>query len=154
MLVDVRYTRPTDPAIVAFDMRQADRDEVAACSGLGPQEAVEVGYRLSTECFTVEAQSNGLPLAMFGYLLDPIGARVWMLGSDHLFDYKWDFLKKSRKWVDYLQQQSPLLYNLIDQRNTVHIRWLQWLDFKFVRTVPHYGVQGLPFIEFVRCRNV
>lgn len=53
-----------------------------------------------------------------------------------------------------MQAQTPILFNCVDQRNEVHINWLRWLGFKFVRIIPEYGIQKLPFIEFVRIRNV
>lgn len=155
MLVDVRWSRDFDATVVAQDMRQADIDEVFACSGQGPQEALRTALSHSTECFTVVAQSTDLPLAMFGYYRsDDIKSVVWMLGTNQLYKYRMDFLRKSRKWCDYLQGTNPLLYNLIDQRNTAHIRWLEWLGFKFVRIIPQYGHLNLPFIEFVRVRHV
>ena len=152
--VDVRYSRYYDVSLIAQDMRQADIDEVFACSGRSPKRALEYAMEHSTECFTVVAKQTDLPLAMFGYRTEGLCSIVWMLGSNELYKYRMDFLRKSRKWCDYLQEQSPILYNLIDQRNTVHIRWLEWLGFKFVRVVPEYGVLSLPFIEFVRVNHV
>jgi hypothetical protein len=152
--VDVRWSKSFDVSVVAEDMRQADINEIFASSGWGPREALNTALDYSTECFTVVAQSTDLPLAMFGYRKDDIGSIVWMLGTNQLYRYRMDFLRKSRKWCDYLQGTSPLLYNLIDQRNTAHIRWLEWLGFKFVRTIPEHGHLNLPFIEFVRVRHV
>lgn len=152
--VDVRHTRYCDIPVIAQDMRQADIDEVFASSGRSPARALEYALDHSTECFTIVSYTSHLPLAMFGYRTEGLCSIVWMLGSNELYKYRMDFLRKSRKWCDYLQEQSPILYNLIDQRNTVHIRWLEWLGFKFVRVVPEYGVLSLPFIEFVRVSHV
>lgn len=154
-MITVRKTIVPDIPPIANEMRPEDREEVKAGSGDTPHKALMKGYLQSTECFTLVAPDGPL-LGMFGYVkskTEPCAA-VWMLGTTKLFDYRWAFLRQSRHWVDYMQAQTPLLFNCVDQRNEVHINWLRWLGFKFVRIIPEYGIQKLPFIEFVRINHV
>jgi hypothetical protein len=32
----------------------------------------------------------------------------------------------------------------------VHIRWLRWMGFTFIKSHPKYGAEGRLFLEFVR----
>jgi hypothetical protein len=152
-LITVRKSIVPDIHEVAQTMRPEDVAEVYAGSGDSPHKALVKGYLHSTECFTLV---KGGKLGMFGYVKakDEPCAAVWMLASTNLLKHKWAFLRQSREWVDYMQAQSPVLFNCVDQRNEVHISWLDWLGFRFVRTIPQYGHQKLPFIEFVRIKHV
>lgn len=151
MITARRSVIPDIPPI-AVDMRPADRDEVMAAVGMNPHQALLQGYLSSTECFTIYEIDGGLPVGMFGYTeVEPkLSACVWMLGSNRLLKNRWTFLKRSREWVDYIHARYPMMYNVIDRRNTLHIRWIEWLGFKFVRIIPNYGTQKLEFVEFVK----
>ena len=155
MIVEARRSILPDIAPIAASMRPEDRAEVLAASGDTPINALRYGYLYCDECFTVVAQESREPVAMFGYKVveKDVGAVVWLLASTRLLDYRWSFLRQSRQWMDYFQTKVPLLYNAVDQRNTVHIRWLDWLGFQFIRTIPEYGTMKLPFVEFARMRH-
>jgi len=153
-MIDVRPTVKDDVLALAPRLRQADIDEVKAASGLDPLTALTLSLQISPLCFTVFG--DGLQLAMFGAKPEdnPTIGRIWMLGSDEIHDHRFGFLRKSREWVDYLQERHPLLYNYIDARNTVHIRWLQWLGFSFINEVHGYGFEQRLFYQFVRINHV
>jgi len=155
LIVEARRSILPDIAPIAASMRPEDRAEVLAASGDTPINALRYGYLYCDECFTVVAQESREPVAMFGYKVveKDVGAVVWLLASTRLLDYRWSFLRQSRQWMDYFQTKVPLLYNAVDQRNTVHIRWLDWLGFQFIRTIPEYGTMKLPFVEFARMRH-
>lgn len=153
-MIQSRKSIIPDISWVAHRMREEDRSEVFAASGMSPYKALMNGYIQSNECFTLIADDE--PMCMFGYRKekDAPAAMIWMLATNLLVKHRWAFLRISRPWIDYLHGQAPLLYNYVDQRNVVHINWLSWLGFKFVRTVPNFGYQKLPFIEFVRINHV
>ena len=46
-------------------------------------------------------------------------------------------------------REEKLLWNIVDKRNTVHLKLLQFLGFKFLRELT-YGPNQIPFIEFCR----
>lgn len=149
--------RPTikyDVYVVASKMREADVEEVFAASGLSPLDGLEKCVEGSDEAITILL--NDSPIAIFGYKVTEANlcGLVWMLGSDDVFNCKIEFLKKSRFWVNYIQTKVPLIYNLVYHKNIVHIKWMEWLGFRFVRTLEKAGHLNLPFIEFVRLRNV
>jgi hypothetical protein len=46
------------------------------------------------------------------------------------------------------------LWNIVDARNELHIRWLKRFGFVALKKHPQVGPQGLPFFEFVRINHV
>jgi len=154
-MIEYRHSIIPDIPIVAADMRPEDRDEVWAALGETPRKTLFGAYVSSTECFTIYHVASGKPLAMFGYrITEPkICASIWMLAGTGLTEHRWTFLKRSKALINYIQSRAPLLYNTVDRRNDLHLRWLEWLDFKFIRTIPDFGNLKLPFVEFARLRN-
>ena len=135
-------------APIAIHMRQADRDEVAASSGRSPFEAIAYSLDRSTVARTVLI--DGVPAGMFGCgdlsVLTRSGA-PWLLGTDDLALAPLAFLRASIDWRDKLFERYDSLRNLVDDRNTASIRWLQWLGFRFSDPIP-VGKAGLPFRLF------
>lgn len=149
-MIEVHPTKPEDALLMAPRMRQADIDEVRAASGLEPLEGLQRGIEASVECYT--AWIGNSPIAIFGISETDnksIGC-VWMLGTDIIKEHRIEFLRKSIEWRDEFQNTYSVLFNNIDARNTVHIKWLQWLGFTFINHFPEYGAELRPFYQFVR----
>jgi len=154
-MIEVMPSRYADPVKLWKHLRKADVDEITAASGMHPLDALMMGYEESDECYTIWA--DGERLGMFGVAqetINPSIGRVWLLGTDGILKHKFDFLRKSLLWREELHHRFPVLYNNIDARNEVHIKWLQWLDFSFISTMENYGYEGRPFYQFVRLHNV
>lgn len=153
-MIEVHQTVPEDVDALAPRLRQADIDEIRAASGLDPQTALILSRQVSSMCFTVFGE--GRQIAMFGVRPEenPSIGRIWMLGSDEIHDHRFGFLRRSKSWVDFLQDRYPILYNYIDARNSVHIRWLHWLGFSFINEEHSYGFEQRLFYQFVRINHV
>ena len=147
-MIHVRLSVEEDIPLVASEMRSEDVEEIRASGGHTPEEALRIGYRASEPCFTAEL--GGRPFAMFGTgpHEDKVGW-IWLLGTDDIGTCPVSFLRWSKKMLPYLLQPYAMVWNLVDARNTVHIKWLRWLGFTLIRRVNH-GPQQLPFYEFAR----
>ena len=113
--------------------------------------ALERGVALSDPCYA--AVDGETVLVLFGVYPQPGAADVgivWLLGSDDITTYSRLFLRLCRPWLEKLQGQYRILRNWIDARNEVHIRWLKWSGFTFLRRIERFGVEGRPFYEFMR----
>ena len=145
----VREYVPSDATAIAKEMRQADRDEVAAHSGATPHDAITRGMSLSKIRCTIVRTWGHKPVGVFGVTED---GTIWCLGTDDLLrkPLVYQFMKECRRYVDTLQNIYPILHNVIDGRNAVHIRWLRWMGFTFIRRIPQFGVENREFMEFVR----
>lgn len=150
-MAHVRAYRPGDEVELAPRLRFHDLQEIEAASGRSPLDVLrEGGEQSSPSCSIISQQ--GFVVGMFG--VGP-GGCVWLLGTDELTrdPLRRQFLRECRTYLRALHQTFPLLHNVIDERNAVHIRWLKWLGFTFIRRFPH-GPKGLPFLEFARLKDV
>jgi hypothetical protein len=132
-------------------LRDADINEVKASMDWNPEQALIYGFYESSVCMS--AVRNNKPFVMFGVVeVEPEVGAIWLLGSS-MIETSWVFfLRKSKLWLDVLHKDYPLLFNYVDQRNEVHIRYLKWLGFTFINLHPQFGAGKLPFYEFVRIR--
>ena len=145
-----------DTESLAPRLRGDDKREIYALTGLQPELALRVCINSSTdECYCVRDLKTDEPLALFG--TSPDGSdtsglgMIWFLGTDDLFKKnKISFLRNSEFWVQKLFKKYDLLYNVVDARNTVHIRWLKWLKFKFIADIPEFGFEKRTFRQFYR----
>lgn len=152
----IRAARKEDTHRLAPRLRKADLDEISASSGERPQLALLRGLMESEECYSVFADHGEPPLAMFGIVRmaeNPSVGQVWLLGSDDIKFNSIGFLRRSKEWVELFQLKFPVLYNNIDARNTVHIKWLQWLGFQFINELQNYGNERRTFYHFVRIKT-
>jgi len=149
----VVYPNAHHVEVVAREMRQPDKDEVA-CFDHTPYEALMKGWLASTICRTV-VDDYGDPIAMFGVSSPeevPPGVGVpWLLGTPALEDISFQFLRESKYWVQYMGQKYGYLANYIDSRNEVHLRYIRWLGFEVLedRGVP-VGPDNIIFYPFKR----
>ncbi len=149
---------PAEPrhiADVADRMRAADRNEVFAARGVTPAEALSFSLQRSTGAYAVEF--DGRAEIMFGVgpisLLTGVGA-PWLLGTDVIDREFRHFLRASKWWRDQMLARYSTLRNVVDDRNHVSKRWLQWLGFTLSDPFP-LGVQKVPFRMFeLRAGNV
>jgi hypothetical protein len=59
------------------------------------------------------------------------------------------FLRQCRDLVNFLTNKHKILFNYVDCRNELHIKWLRWCGFKFLRKT-NYGVLNQPFYEIIK----
>lgn len=129
-------------------LRAADREEVEALTGRDPHEVLVESVARSASAWA--GLADGTLVCLFGVVpLTPIGVTgvPWLLGSDAVTRYGRPFLRRNRVYLREMLRAFPVLRNVVDARNAVAIRWLQWLGFTLGVPQP-MGVRGLPFIPF------
>ena len=144
-LEDIKYLAPR--------LRQEDKQEILAGSGLTPYEALLIGFKNSVVVFTIFNTKNK-PVGIFGinnYEKD-IGV-IWLLATKDLAKIQIAFLKECREVIKFLNTKYKILWNFVDCRNQLHIKWLKWCGFKFIRRL-NRGVLQKPFYEIIRINNV
>ena len=97
---------------------------------------------------------HGNPMGMWGIIKQPNNSgQVWMLGCKNMLEDtrdKSEFLRQSRIELKKLHKEFPVLFNYIDARNTVHLRWLTFMGFTIIKKHETFGYEGRPFYEFVK----
>tara|TARA_B100000401_G_C52405220_1_gene530831 strand:- start:302 stop:598 length:297 start_codon:yes stop_codon:yes gene_type:complete len=87
---------------------------------------------------------NGKTAGMAG--VEPDG-QIWMVCTPVIHDYPIAFARGAKHFVE--RQPHKLLWNIVDKRNTAHLKLLKFLGFKFLREI-EFGPNKLSFIEFCR----
>jgi hypothetical protein len=78
------------------------------------------------------------------------GGKIWMLCTDAIHDAPLTFAREAKRFIE--SREEELLWNIVDKRNTAHLKLLKFLGFKFLRELKH-GPNQLTFIEFCRVRT-
>ena len=131
---------------VASNLRLEDRRELEEGHGYDPIEYAKlIAQEGSTVYFRVP---NSKTAGMAGVGKDGI---IWMLCTPAILEYPITFAREAKRYVE--SRTEPLLWNIVDKRNVVHLKLLKFLGFKFLRELK-YGPNQLTFIEFCRvCRS-
>jgi hypothetical protein len=148
--MSVRSATLADVYHIAPRLREADKAEIKASTGRPPLDALKDGLSRSRGC-KVGITPEGEPVVIWGVVpVDPMVGGVWALATDELSKHKIKFLRGSREHLDEMQEQFPVLMNVVDARNILHIDWLSWLGFTFIAEHPLWGVEQRLFYEFAR----
>jgi hypothetical protein len=141
-------TRPAteeDALHIERNLRPEDRREVETVSGK-VEGMLSVFLSLSRSAYTFRFD-NGDPFAIFGVVTDPkhegYGA-VWLLATPEISQAKRSVLREAERWANRWVKYYPKgLHQLVDSRNTLHLRWLKKLGFK---TGQSALIRDVPFI--------
>ena len=131
---------------LAWKIRWADRREIKDVAGHSPVAAFTQGYEESLRPLTILKGTQ--PVAMCGAVpMGPSDACIWLLGTDGINEDRVSFIRNSKAVLEELCKPFDLVYNAVDKRNTLHIRWLQWMGFTFLNETI---INNTPVYEFAR----
>ena len=139
-----KYIHPLTKEVafeVASNLLPEDRREVKEGHGHDPEIVIPLAYQGDSVYFRVP---NGELAGIAGVEKD---GQIWMLCTPAILKYPVTFAREAKRYVD--SRQEKLLWNVVDIRNTVHIKLLRFLGFKFLRKL-EYGPNKLTFIEFCK----
>lgn len=150
----IRTARPRDIRPVGARMRVRDIEEVRAAAGLDPCEALWQSFEASKQCWTICAPDH-TPFAMFGVApLAPGAGAPWMLATDEFARHTLFILRNTRRYLEAMHEEFPVLTNFVDWRNRDSLTYLRAVGFEFTAFDPEFGVARVPFIQFTRVRHV
>ena len=157
MTACLRLATPADAAQLAATMRGEDAAEVRAQAGQSPAEALLGGLLLSRPCLAL-AGAGGRAIAMLGVIPEhELAGRVWLLGAAGMLDNQLDrraFVRHAPEVIAWMHSVRPLLFNVVDARNEVHVRWLRRMGFTLISDQPDWGPERRRFYEFCRVQDV
>ena len=141
-----RATQLHDVCELAPNLRSEDKREVNTL-GKTSEQSLLTGYLLGRVCRSI-INNYGQVVGMYGVVpADDKTGLVWMLGSDKLKKIKIPFLKESRTEVEGMNTLFPHLWNIIDSRNELHLKWIKWCGFKIIG---ERMVNNVKFYEFCK----
>ena len=134
---DLKYLAPR--------LRFEDKREILSTAGMLPYTALYYSYLKSAIVFTI-VNDKKEPVGIFGVA---VSGAIWLLATDKLKEIQFAFLKENKKVIDFLNTKYKILWNYVDSRNSLHIKWLKWCGFKFINK-KKYGVLKEPFYEVIK----
>ena len=130
---------------MASNLRSDDLREVVEGHGLDPMILLPMAAQEGSAVYFTVPDGKTAGLAGVGQ-----NGVIWMLCTPEIERHPIRFAREAKRYVD--NREEPLLWNIVDCRNTVHLKLLKFLGFKFLRKLRH-GPNNLEFIEFCRVRR-
>jgi len=97
--------------------------------------------------------SEGTNVALAGTgRIDERTGMIWMVATPDLERHSMEFLRYSRRFIEEVGGEYDLLFNWVDARNEVHLKWLKWCGFVPIHRHDQFGAEGLPFYTFIRIK--
>lgn len=152
MLIFRRITYDEVEMLRNMTLRKADIEELRVSSGKQPWDALKSAVLHSTEWTEVGyVEETGEIIALFG-LASANGIGIpWMVASPNIKKYNKILMRYSKKVIGEMNDQFTLLTNFVDSRNSLHIRWLKHMGFKFSGI--EHKIDGIPFKQFYMERD-
>lgn len=138
-----------DCRYIADNLRGDDRREVLAASGRDPKGVLEDGMLDSVECRVFEI--DGDLCGIYGVARTPqenLGL-IWMVCTPAVERHALTFLRHSRSEMQSFHLHYPVLFNYVDARNELHVKWLKWVGCTFIKRHLHFGAECREFLEFI-----
>ena len=143
-----KYIHPLTPEValeVASNLRPDDFREISEGYGLDPKVYLPIMAQTPSGVYFTSPSGKIAGMAGVGKRGD-----IWMLCTPDIHRYPITFAREAKRYVD--SRPEPLLWNIVDSRNTAHLKLLKFLGFKFLRKLEH-GPNNVTFIEFCRVRR-
>jgi len=139
---------PATPAHAeAIELRPGDAREIAAL-GLTPRDGVarSLARSLWAETYLVDGKVAAIAGLAVANVLGSVGS-PWLVTGRPVERHKKLFLRETRKSVERMRAEFPILRNFVHAEYAECIRWLRWLGFDIGPPEPK-GPQGAPFRLF------
>ena len=147
-MLSYRPSELDDCSYLAKHIRKADLREITDTAGHSPLEAFVAGYNASLRPLTI---MGDVPVGMAGAVpVGPSEGVVWMLGTEGIKADRVSFIRQSRGVLNEVCEPFDWVSNCVDKRNTLHLKWLSWLGFSFLREVENFGINKITVYEFAR----
>lgn len=142
----IREAFESDIPNVADNIRAEDLLEInSSHHGMTQMEVLTKSFRQSRIYRKVVHEEGYGAIAMFGLASCPIDFRacVWFLGTDRMGLHRKWFMRQSKPVIQEMLEKRSFLYNMVDSRYEMSVRWLQWCGFTIQRDAVVFN--GIPF---------
>lgn len=131
---------------IAPYLREADKQEILI-KKTTIKEALKKGYRNSYDCRCLVLHSK--IIGVFGVTEQGV---IWFLGADEMNEHSFYFVRKGKEVINEWLKTHSLLFNVVDSRNTTHIKWLKVIGAE-VNQDSYFLINGVKFYFFTITRK-
>lgn len=142
-------TRPTvsgDAALLAANLREADRAELAASGFDEALYPIEKSVAHSLLCWTTTVDGEVACIVGATWSGEGMGA-PWMLGTPLVERHARVLMRKTPHYIGLMLLAFSHLHNYVHAENKTSVRWLRRLGFTLAEPQP-YGPRGALFHPF------
>lgn len=144
----VRPATMDDAHRIAPLLREQDRVECLAASGLPPEVVIPRAFAAPKGIVNFVETPNGEPILIKGVRPSaPNIGIIWMVGTPLLEQHAYRLAREAHRYMNEWHKKFPLMWNTAWVDNDLHVRWLKFMRFSFLRRYLH---RGHTFIEFAR----
>ena len=154
--IEVRLATVEDAPFLALSMREIDRREMSAMSGLPDTTRLRVRQIIElirrSDGLARVALLDGRHVCIWGVIkpgILAIEAHPWMLATDLIEDpiFSRAFVRRCRKEFEATIPRNVIrLYNFTATDNAVSMNWLRWIGFDF--GADRYDHNGILWVRF------
>ena len=150
----VTIRKPTLCEVLDFHhyLREEDLREIRDVGGMTPQQSLVESWQVSKDnCFVAEHKDNGWICIWGCGPSETIGVGYpWLMATPEIENIPMTFLRESKRWLEDVHKVYPIMTNVADERNGVHLKWLKWLGFSFVNRYQNFGPGKVSVVQFAR----
>ena len=148
--LQAREATDNDIRSLSQRLREADLREIEATGWDDPYLALS--SPLEDSLVLVGVDEDDVAQLIFGVGPGPVEGLgiVWLMASTDIKKHWVQLLRETRLWVQRLGAGYSALANMVHADNKLHIRWLKWSGFIFLREVSYNGHK---FYEFAKIVN-
>lgn len=148
MRIDIRFPNEKDITWLAKHLRTQDQQEVIASHGEDFHQIIRQSIEQSSDAWALLVDGKLMFIAGIGEVSLISGvASPWLLGTDLVTKYPKVFLSYTRQLIREVLKTHEVLFNFVDVRNTLAIRYLKHMGFVFHEAQP-YGRLNQLFYPF------
>lgn len=127
-------------------LRKEDQDELETMYGLPANKVLLLSWSLSLWVKVAEVEDR--IVTVFGLTHE---GNPWMVGTVEMLEYPITIVKSGYKYVKECLECKNFIWNYVDSRNIVHIKWLMRLGFKF--TGSSVTINNVEFLYFYKLKG-
>lgn len=154
-MLTIRLASHEDVVDIAERLRDADLTEIRAAGHSSPEDSLLLGLGSEDPCY-VAVDCDGRAQVIFGTNPShtPLVGWVWMMATDEIRSHKVQIVRQTHEVIERLGSGYRVLGNAVHADNRLHIRWLRWAGFSFLKEFTFHGNRFYEFAKIMRSTHV
>lgn len=151
-MVEVKHFPSID--FSELQLRKEDIREMETGSGLPWERGLQMALSISRWWGTIQTTA-GEVLFIWGLAEMPNNTKVgcpWAIADVRFWGHVAECQKASQEVFQWMLKKFPVLMNMVDSRNLIHIKWLEKMGCRVQRD-KQVELQGVPFYTFTLTRK-